>query len=358
MHGRISLTAAMALASAVFVAPAAAHETASVDARIDQALANAPAGRFVQIKTLGPTRRAADGLLEIRLPDGEIVETHGPDPEPPAKVAAADAAAALPERGLTCAGLPRLQVLYVHPSDRPNRFSKSMYQRIRTYMRQMSYRLNADALTSSQGRIGADYRVRCKSSGKIDIRALETRTTAAQDDWSVIQQDLKRAGYDSPEGKYLIWYDDPIEGKCGIGNIRNDDRKSTKNENNAGPRYALVYGNAGRKTCWSWRVGMHENGHNMGAVQPAAPRSSGDRWHCNDGWDVMCYADGGDRSNYSTSRCGFRVFDCGKDTYFDTLTESGEWLRDHWNLGWSGNRFLDFPRAEAENRRAEATPSR
>ncbi len=92
MHGRISLTAAMALASAVFVAPAAAHETASVDARIDQALANAPAGRFVQIKTLGPTRRAADGLLEIRLPDGEIVETHGPDPEPPAKVAAADAA--------------------------------------------------------------------------------------------------------------------------------------------------------------------------------------------------------------------------------------------------------------------------
>ncbi|CAA9483485.1 MAG: hypothetical protein AVDCRST_MAG45-304 [uncultured Solirubrobacterales bacterium] len=111
-------------------------------------------------------------------------------------MAAADAA--LPERGLNCADRPRMEVLYVHPSDRPNRFSRSMYQRIRTYMRQMSYRLNADALTSSQGRVGADYRVRCKPSGLIDIRVLESTTTAARDDWSVIQGDLKRAGHDSP----------------------------------------------------------------------------------------------------------------------------------------------------------------
>ncbi|MDQ3319477.1 MAG: hypothetical protein M3515_04425 [Actinomycetota bacterium] len=358
MQGRIFLAAAMALASAVFVAPAAAHQASSVDARIDQALAGARPGQFVQVKPFGPTRRASDGLLEIRLAGGQVVKTHGLDPEPPVTAADAAAGGAHPERGLNCADLPRLQVLYVHPSDRPNRFSKSMYERIRTYMRRMSHRLNADALSSSQGRIGADYRVRCKSSGKIDIRALETRTTAARDDWSIIQADLKRAGHDSRQGKYLVWYDDPVERGCGLGNIEGDDTKSASNRHNVRPFYAVVWGNIGTRICWNWRVGMHENGHNMGAVQYAAPRSSGDKWHCNDGLDLMCYADGGDKSNYSVRRCDNAVFDCGKDTYFDTLTEPGEWLRGHWNIGWSGNRFLDFSRPDAPRPSAEAGSGR
>ncbi|MDQ3355315.1 MAG: hypothetical protein M3502_01070 [Actinomycetota bacterium] len=346
MQGRIFLAAAMALASAVFVAPAAAHQASSVDARIDQALAGARPGQFVQVKPFGPTRRASDGLLEIRLAGGQVVKTHGLDPEPPVTAADAAAGGAHPERGLNCADLPRLQVLYVHPSDRPNRFSKSMYERIRTYMRRMSHRLNADALSSSQGRIGADYRVRCKSSGKIDIRALETRTTAARDDWSIIQADLKRAGHDSRQGKYLVWYDDPVERGCGLANFRRDDSKSATNANNGGPLYSVVWGNTATRTCWGWYIGMHENAHNMGAVQYSAPKSSGDKGHCNDGLDVLCYADGGNKSAYTDSRCTLRIFDCGKDTYFDTLTEPREWLRHRWNLGWSGNRFLDFPRPD------------
>jgi len=230
-----------------------------------------------------------------------------------------------------------------------------MYDRIRTYMRQMSHQLNADALASSRGTVGADYRVRCNSARTIEIRPLKGTTTAARDDWSVIQQDLKRAGFNSRQGKYLVWYDDPAPaGMCGIGNIWNSDRKSTDNPHNAGPSYALVYGNAGTKTCWEARIGMHENAHNMGAVQYRAPRSSGDRWHCNDGLDVMCYPDGGDRSRYSAGRCALRVFDCGKDSYFDTLTEAGEWLRSHWNIGWSGNRYLDFSGPDAPRSSAES----
>jgi hypothetical protein len=350
MQLRLSLTAAAVAVGAAFATPVAAHETVGLEARIDGALEGARPGQFVPITPFGPTRRAPGGLLEIRLPDGEVVRTHGvdpaPAPEPPTGSASA-AGDALSQRRINCAAGPRLRVLYVHPADRRSRWSGEMYGRIRTYMEQMSYRLHADALASSQGRIGADYRVRCDSSDRIDIKALKSTTTAARDDWSVIQGDLKRAGYDSRDGKYLIWYDDPVGSACGIANIWNDDRKSSSNRNNSGPRYAAVFGNTRTRTCWTARVGMHENGHNMGAVQLDAPRSSGDRWHCNDGLDVMCYADGGDRSRYSTTRCAERVFDCGKDTYFDTLTEPGEWLRDHWNIGWSGNRFLDFLRSDA-----------
>jgi len=361
MHVRTSLAAAMALACAVFTAPAAAHEASSFDARIDQALDGARPGQFVQVTPLGPTRRAADGLLEVRLPDDTVVKTHGLDPAPPPEVSSSGspaAGAALPERRLNCAGLPRLRVFYMHPSDRPSRWSAAMYERIRAYTRQMSHQLHSDARASSRGTVGADYRVRCNSAGTIHVSPLRSTTTAGRDDFSVIQQDLKRAGHDSPEGKYLIWYDDPTGGAgCGIGNIWRDDDKTIANRNNQGPRYALVYGNAGGKVCWNWRVGMHENGHNMGAVQYRAPRSSGDKYHCNDGRDVMCYADGGDKSAYTNSRCSTYAFDCGSDTYFDTLTEPGEWLRGHWNIGWSGNRYLDFSRPDAPRVSAETTSS-
>ncbi len=87
---------------------------------------------------------------------------------------------------------------------------------------------------------------------------------------------------------------------------------------------------------------MHENGHNQGAVQYDAPFSTGDGAHCNDGYDVMCYADGGPTSRYTTSSCSTYRLDCRFDSYYDTVTESGEWLSTNWNIGWSGNYFLKF----------------
>lgn len=360
MHVRTSVAAAMALACAVLTASAAAHDSAGFDARIDQALDGAGPGQFIQVSPLGPTRRAADGLLEVRLPDGQIVKTHGPDVKPSSDEAASSTAEdSLPERRLNCGGLPRLRVFYMYPRDRPGRWSAAMYDRVRGYMRQMSHQLYGDALASSGGAVGADYRVRCNSAGTIHVTRVRSSTTAARDDFATIQQDLKRAGHDSPDGKYLVFYDDPAQGGlCGIGNISNDDRKSAENRNNLGPHYGVVYGNASGKTCWGPRVAMHENGHNMGAVQYDAPYSSGDRWHCNDGFDIMCYADGGDRSDLSNDRCAVRIFDCGKDTYFDALTEPSEWLRHHWNIGWSGNRYLDFSRPGARAPVAEATSAR
>ena len=88
---------------------------------------------------------------------------------------------------------------------------------------------------------------------------------------------------------------------------------------------------------------MHENAHNMGAVQDTAPYATG-VGHCNDGQDIMCYPDGGPTSSYRIRPgCEDYVrYDCYKDSYFDTNTEPGDWLRTHWNIGWSGNNFLAF----------------
>jgi hypothetical protein len=87
---------------------------------------------------------------------------------------------------------------------------------------------------------------------------------------------------------------------------------------------------------------MHEVGHNRGAVQPAAPDSTGSGAHCNEGHDVMCYApDGGDQNQSMVYPCSTLTrFDCNFDTYFDAAPEAGEWLSNHWNLGRQGQNFM------------------
>ncbi|HET6405216.1 MAG TPA: hypothetical protein VFH78_11250, partial [Candidatus Thermoplasmatota archaeon] len=92
---------------------------------------------------------------------------------------------------------------------------------------------------------------------------------------------------------------------------------------------------------------LHEMTHGMGGVQMSAPHSSGG-WHCNDGWDIMCYADGGSTSQYGTTcqSVGFtwsgasQPYDCGNDDYFHPSPAPGSYLDTHWNVGADYNRFL------------------
>lgn len=105
------------------------------------------------------------------------------------------------------------------------------------------------------------------------------------------------------------------------------------NANNGGPDYGISY------ATFDARLLMHENAHNMGAVQLSAPHSSGG-WHCNDGRDVMCYADGAARSAYVGSACAALQFDCGNDDYFHPSPAVGSYLATHWNVGSPLNRFL------------------
>ena len=85
---------------------------------------------------------------------------------------------------------------------------------------------------------------------------------------------------------------------------------------------------------------LHEAGHNMGAVADAAPQASGGG-HCNDGFDVMCYDDGGATAAYVTTACSTETWDCNGDTYFNVAPAGGSWLATKWNLGHSLNWFLD-----------------
>lgn len=89
-------------------------------------------------------------------------------------------------------------------------------------------------------------------------------------------------------------------------------------------------------------VDAHELIHALGAVNGGAPHATG-KGHCWDGFDVMCYSDGG-TSWRKAVRCKSAVshyrLDCGKDDYFAVAPKPGSWLARHprWNI--ANSRFL------------------
>jgi hypothetical protein len=91
-----------------------------------------------------------------------------------------------------------------------------------------------------------------------------------------------------------------------------------------------------------WAEGMlHEMTHTLGAVLPNAPHATS-YGHCTDGYDVMCYADGGyAAAPYSTTACPqltgtqagmTQTYDCGHDDYFSPAPAAGSYLATHWNI--------------------------
>jgi hypothetical protein len=148
----------------------------------------------------------------------------------------------------------------------------------------------------------------------------------------------RAAGFDDSNSDYTIFFDSSAPDACGTGTISDDERLSADNENNFGGDYAVVYSD-----CWTDRTAMHENGHNQGAVQYNAPYSTGSGAHCDDGYDIMCYSDGGDKDVGLTVFCSDKMrFDCRHDTYFDTAPDPGQYLASNWNLGSPLNRFISF----------------
>jgi len=198
--------------------------------------------------------------------------------------------------------------------------------------------LNEESLES--GGPPADYRVACDAGGEIRV---DTFTGAAGDDSvDAVIDAAQAAGFDDPATKYTISYEGDAVDYCGVGSLYADDRLSADNANNTAGNssYGLIL-----DRCWNGDTPMHENGHNMGAVQPAAPNSTGSGFHCAQDLDVMCYSpDGGDLNQTGTVRdCADRThFDCGHDDYFDAAPEPGEYLASHWNVGSPLNRYLAF----------------
>ncbi|MTV26051.1 hypothetical protein FTX61_11615 [Nitriliruptoraceae bacterium ZYF776] len=171
-------------------------------------------------------------------------------------------------------------------------------------------------------------RVRCTNGG--DVAVTSVRVTSR--DFTALRTQLAARGHRTPREKYLVFADFPPTNPAisGMAEMYDDARRSVDNlHNGARPMYAVVY-----RGYFSSRTPLHELAHTMGAVQPSAPGSDGSG-HCRVDHDVMCYRGG-------TLRCPTMVFDCGNDTYFSTATRPGQWLHEHWNLGWEGNRFIQL----------------
>ncbi|MDX1611394.1 MAG: hypothetical protein R3185_03430, partial [Candidatus Thermoplasmatota archaeon] len=168
------------------------------------------------------------------------------------------------------------------------------------------------------------------------VRDVALPTDQATASYETIWEDLVAMGYDHPQVKYWIYYDDRGACPCGgIGWMFHDDRPDPTNLHNGYQAlHAITFGYD------SVRIMLHELGHTMGAVQNSAPHSTGGL-HCTDGRDIMCYNDGGPHGGaYTTSACATMVFDCGKDDYFHARPAPGSYLSTHWNLGHAWNRFL------------------
>ena len=284
---------------------------------------------------LGPgARPLADGHWEIVLSDGTTQTTHGPDPVPNhgGGIGPGD-----PERDPVCATDYYQHVLYGRHNGLPDRYQSSI-PTIRSAIKRMNAVLNEESIES--GDRTADYKVLCDDDGEIRVDYFST----SGNDFSSIVDSARAAGFDDNRADYSIFFDAESSTYCGVGSLARDDRLTESNWNNTGNDYAVTYRN-----CWNNETPMHETGHNQGAVQGAAPSSTGSGGHCNDENDVMCYAnDGGDRNQSTVEVCTDRIhFDCGHDTYFDSAPEEGEWLATHWNLGSDLNRFIAFgvPRA-------------
>lgn len=281
------------------------------------------------------TTQAPSGLYKVPLADGSVVRTHGPDArmdDSASLVAAGPSDRFLPgsaERAPICATDHSMQVLYARTAATPDAYAASV-PTIRSTVRRSNHVLNEEAIASGGG--GGDYKLVC-SGGEVDVKQF----TASGTTFSQVVSSAQAAGYTSSQRNYVVFLDSDGGGVCGVGSLYFSDSPALSNPHNTNGGYSVIY-----KGCWNGTTFMHEVGHNRGAVQPAAPNSTGDGAHCNDGNDVMCYApDGGNKNQSMTWPCPtMTLFDCGYNDYFDAAPEPGEYLANHWNLGTQGQNFL------------------
>jgi FG-GAP-like repeat len=235
---------------------------------------------------------------------------------------------------------------------------------IRTIVRRMNWKLMEEASRSSGGARVTKMVVDCNGSGQIRVHDVPSGGPGQTSVPTAVE-----AALGTPSGphavKYLVFRPDCGYSSIGFGytgsssNQRywlksSSDDPGSGNLNRVNTTTAVVYGDSNCQPVyriWPTHVSLHEMFHTMGATQyssagPAPFATPGS--HCTDGLDMLCYDDG-TLGGYSETRCpangfyetpGGTPIDCGYDTYFDTHTESGEWLGTRWNTGGEENPFL------------------
>jgi hypothetical protein len=294
-------------------------------------------GQYEEVVGQGRSCRVEGGLWKVTLADGGYLLTHGPDPFPVGH--AHDGTyhintPAAPRPPLCSDFNPHgnyTQVaLLTWPSDlNPN---KTVAQ-VRSDIQTMNGHLYNQAVLSGSPR-GADYVFDCDQTGAIRVDQVELPTPSGSASFVTIANDLRARGYNKSNEKYVIHYDGPMQ-YCGQGDIRRSEVDGVSNPNNIGPNYGINY------DCLGWFVLMHENGHNLGAVQYNAPFSTGTGFHCWQADDVMCYSDGGDKDpGFLQYDClDFDHWDCRNNDYYDAKIGAGEgggpgsYIDTNWNIG-------------------------
>lgn len=239
----------------------------------------------------------------------------------------------------TCTGTgadgPRVEVIYAYNNNKPSRLNTFALS-FRAWLSMVD-----DVYLDSAARFGASRKVRWltePAGGSCRVVIREVGLSPAQiGTWAGARTALRALGYQHGDRKYLIIGDPQVaEGDpsvCGLGEVYPDAQTGPANRNNLGDTFARV-----DAPCWGSNALAHEVEHMMGAVLDAAP--NGDKGHCKDEWDLMCYPDeqGEQLRLTCLERDIDRLFDCNGDDYFNPNPPAGSPLTRYWNT--ANNDFL------------------
>ena len=331
------------VAALVLPALAHGHDLGRAPDRDRMIAASSDVSHRIERALGGDVTALPNGLYRVETPAGYSYTTHGPDPKV-AEEPGSPLTPGGPERAPRCVANPSTdyyqQVLYGYTSDVGNNLVLHR-DAVRAQVRRNNALINRDSQAS--GGPEADFKVLCDPDGQIKVTAFDAGSSS---NFSSVVSHAQAAGFTDGRVDYTIFLDINDPSWCGVGHISADDSPGVDNANNTGGDYGVTY-----KSCWFGRTSIHENAHNQGAAQPAAPNSTGTGWHCNELNDILCYVDGGSQ-NQTMIPCPLGVptdggfyYDCNWNTYFDAGPEGGEWLASHWNIGSTVNRFITFATA-------------
>lgn len=299
-----------------------------------------PAGFEMELG-IGCTKELPNGNKLVHHVHGVATESHGGDHEhEPVAGDAVVLAGIAPERPVVCASSgSRSRAVYAYAAGSVNRVD-TMRSQIQASVRAANGKV---AQEGTETGVVADFRFACDSANEPLVTAIPTSGA----DYSAIVSSARSAGLTAATEDYWIFADFTSPGGySGVGTFYTDDTLSASNANYRNAGYAITYSGY-----WSGTTPMHENGHNMGAVQNSAPDASG-AGHCDGsgGQDVMCYSDGGSQWD-STHACGTvsgQHYDACHNDYFHTSPAPGSYLATNHNIGantsWASfsNPFLSF----------------
>ncbi|GAB7036969.1 MULTISPECIES: hypothetical protein [Catenuloplanes] len=283
-----------------------------------------------------------DGQFKLRTPYGDRI-AHLDAPTAADRgtrdslTVAAKEPAALAARAHHCAtDSYRIQLVYMIPAGGRDA-SATMVPLMRQHF------LESNAMVSNRAaEYGGDLslRVVCDNTGQPAVRVVRSSTNDGNIgaiDQEIARQGLRATGQDN----VVYWGDGGCGGGVAFGS--GDARPGVENSVNNAPGVAVVTGRC------PFTYMLHEQGHSMGAVLPGTPNGSG-AGHCNDDADVMCYKDGGPRSDgYRSNVCPSPngnldyYWDCNVNDYFHPNPPAGSYLATNWNLASCSNRMIYRP---------------